>query len=59
MISNRILLMIVGAIVLVMGILGALPDDILNIGTEPIWHAIIKIVIGLVAIGFAYINKEK
>ncbi|MBN2603874.1 MAG: hypothetical protein JXA91_07075 [Candidatus Thermoplasmatota archaeon] len=59
MISNRILLMIVGAIILVMGILGALPDDILNIGTEPIWHAIIKIVIGLIAIGIAYTNKEK
>lgn len=59
MISNRILLMIVGLIVLVMGILGALPDDILDMGTEPIWHAILKIIIGIVAIGLAYINKEK
>jgi len=59
MISNRILLMIVGLIVLVMGILGALPDDMLDMGTEPIWHAILKIIIGIVAIGLAYINKEK
>jgi len=51
--------MIVGLIVLVMGILGALPDDILDMGTEPIWHAILKIIIGIVAIGLAYINKEK
>ena len=48
--------MIVGFIVLIMGILGAIPD--LEIGTEPIWHAILKIIIGLVAIVLAYMNKE-
>jgi len=56
MIKNRIILMIVGFIVLIMGILGAIPD--LEIGTEPIWHAILKIIIGLVAIILAYINKD-
>ena len=48
--------MIVGVIVLIMGILGAIPD--LEIGTEPIWHAVLKIIIGLVAIVLAYINKD-
>jgi hypothetical protein len=39
-----------------MVILGAIPD--LELGTEPIWHAILKIIIGLVAIVLAYMNKE-
>jgi hypothetical protein len=56
MIKNRIILMIVGFIVFIMGILGAIPD--LEIGTEPIWHAILKIIIGLIAIILAYINKD-
>jgi hypothetical protein len=59
MISNRILLMVVGVIVLLMGILGALPDTTLDIGSEPIWHAALKIIIGLVVLVLAYMNKEK
>lgn len=56
MISNRVLLMIVGVIVLIMGILGAIPS--IEIGTEPIWHAALKIIVGLVVIAIAYMNKE-
>ncbi len=56
MISNRLLLMIVGVIVLIMGILGAVPG--IDIGTEPMWHAALKIIVGLVVIILAYMNKE-
>lgn len=56
MISNRILLMLVGIIVLLMGILGAFPG--IDIGTEPIWHATLKIIFGLVVLVLAYMNNE-
>jgi uncharacterized membrane protein HdeD (DUF308 family) len=56
MISNRLLLMIVGVIVLIMGILGAVPG--IDIGTEPMWHVALKIIVGLVVIILAYMNKE-
>lgn len=55
MISNRIVLMVVGLIVLLMGILGAIPDW--GLGTEPMWHAAIKILVGLIALVIAYMNK--
>ena len=48
--------MIVGFIILIMGILGAIPD--IDMGSEPLWHAILKIIIGLIAIVLAYMNKE-
>lgn len=56
MISNKLLLMIVGVIILLMGILGAVPG--IDIGTEPIWHAALKIIVGLVVVIVAYVNKE-
>jgi len=56
MISNKILLMIVGVIILLMGILGAVPS--IDIGTEPLWHAALKIIVGLVVVILAYMNKE-
>lgn len=50
---KKIALIVLGIIVFVMGILGLIPG--LAIGTEPVWHAIVKVVIGLAAtyIGFA------
>jgi hypothetical protein len=56
MISNKILLMIIGVIILLMGVLGAVPG--IDIGTEPIWHAALKIIVGLVVVVIAYMNKE-
>ena len=38
--------------ILIMGILGAIPG--INLGTEPLWHAIVKIVIGLVGLFVAW-----
>ena len=40
-------LLIVGIIVLLMGILAVVPG--LAWGTEPMWHAVLKIVVGAVA----------
>ncbi len=56
MVSNRIVLMVVGVIVLLMGILALVPD--LDLGSEPEWHAAVKIIVGLAAIVIAYINKK-
>jgi hypothetical protein len=53
---SKLTLIIVGIIVLVMGIAG-LPG-VSDIGTEPDWHAILKIVVGLVAVAVAFIDKE-
>ena len=53
--KSKMVLMVVGLIVLVMGVMGLLPD--LAIGTEPWWHAALKIVIGLVAIVLAWMDK--
>jgi len=50
-------LIIVGAIMVVMGIAG-LPG-VSDMGTEPDWHAVLKIVIGIVAVFIALMpNKE-
>jgi len=53
---SRLVLIVVGILVLLMGILGIVPD--LDMGTEPSWHAALKIVIGLVAIAVGYMDRE-
>lgn len=53
--KSKMVLMVVGLIILLMGILGLVPD--LAIGTEPMWHAALKVVIGLVAIVLAWMDK--
>jgi len=50
-------LIIVGVIVLVMGIAG-LPG-VSDMGSEPEWHAILKIIIGAVAVVVPFIDKHK
>ena len=47
--------MIVGILVLLMGILGAIPS--LEYATEPLWHAILKILLGLIALVVAYMDR--
>lgn len=44
----KITLILISIAIIVMGILGAIPG--IDIGSEPIWHAIVKIVIGLVGL---------
>ena len=41
---KKIALIVISIVVIVMGILALIPG--IDIGTEPVWHAIIKIVIG-------------
>ena len=50
-------LVVVGVIILVMGIAG-LPG-ISDMGTEPEWHAVLKIVIGIVAVIIALMEKKE
>ena len=54
MVKSKLVLMIVGLIVLIMGIAGLLD---IGMGTEPQWHAILKILVGLVAIALGYMDK--
>jgi uncharacterized membrane protein HdeD (DUF308 family) len=49
-------LIIVGIILLVMGIAG-LPG-VSDMGTEPDWHAVLKIIIGIVAVIVALMDKQ-
>ena len=49
-------LIIVGLIVLVMGIAG-LPG-VSDLGTDPDWQAVIKIIIGIVAVAVALMEKK-
>jgi len=53
---TKLTLIIVGAIILIMGIAG-LPG-VSDMGTEPDWHAVLKIVIGIVAIIIALMDKS-
>ena len=60
MIDNKTALLIVGAIVVIMGVLGIAPYvglPNLGMGTEPMWHAALKIIVGLAAVGIAMMNK--
>jgi hypothetical protein len=49
-------LIIVGVLVLIMGVMGAIPA--LAIGTEPLWHAFVKIAVGVIAILLGAIAKR-
>jgi len=53
---SRITLIIVGLIVLLMGIWGLLGTFAGVI--DPQWHAVLKIVVGLIAIGIGYMDKK-
>ena len=53
---TKLTLIIVGALTLVMGIAGLL--GVSDMGTELEWHAVLKIVIGIVAIIIALMDKS-
>ncbi len=52
----RVSLIVVGILVLVMGVMAVIPS--LAIGTEPMWHAITKMVIGVVAVIIGIMSKK-
>ncbi len=53
---TKVSLIIVGILVLVMGVMAVIPA--LSIGTEPIWHAIVKMVVGAVAVIIGILAKK-
>ncbi|WP_017872905.1 hypothetical protein [Candidatus Caldatribacterium saccharofermentans] len=53
----RVLLTIYSWLLLIMGILGLIPG--LNIGTEPVWHALVKIILGIVGIWVSMAKKKE
>jgi hypothetical protein len=54
-IKSKIFLMVVGILIILMGILGLLD---IGMGTEPSWHAILKIIVGLAALVVAYMDRD-
>ena len=52
----KITLIVVGVLLAIMGIAG-LPG-VSDMGTEPEWHAILKIIIGAVAVIIALMEKK-
>jgi len=53
--SSKTVLMIIGVVVLLMGIAGLVPS--LMMGTEPQWHAALKVVIGAYGAYVGYTEK--
>lgn len=56
MVRSKIVLMVLSIIVLIMGIL-ALIDVGGKSFVEPSWHAILKIIVALIALIFGYMDK--
>jgi hypothetical protein len=51
----RISLIILGILVAVMGILAVIPG--ISMGSEPLWHSIVKIIVGAVAVIIGVVKK--
>jgi len=49
-------LIIISLAIAVMGVLGLMPS--LTLGSEPTWHAIVKIVIGLIGLCVGFTAKK-
>ena len=54
--STKTVLIIISIVVLLMGVAGLVPN--LNMGTEPQWHALLKIVIGAYGAYVGYGEKS-
>jgi uncharacterized membrane protein YbaN (DUF454 family) len=52
----RIALVVIGLMTLVMGILGA--TTVMYGVVDPMWHAVFKIIIGLIAVGIGLVEKS-
>jgi len=57
MLSSKNVLMVLGAVTAIMGALALSPVDLG--ATEPVWHSVAKIVVGLAALYVGYADKEK
>ncbi len=53
---SKTVLLIVGIIVILMGIAGLVPSW--TMASEPFWHAILKIVVGIIAVGVSIADKK-
>lgn len=54
---SKIVLIILGIAIALMGILALIPS--LELATEPTWHAVVKVIVGIVAIILAAADKKK
>jgi hypothetical protein len=52
----RIALIVVGLITLVMGVMGA--TMVMYGVVDPMWHAVFKIVVGLIVVGIGLVEKS-
>jgi len=53
----KTLLVVYSWLLLIMGILGVIPG--IPLGTEPVWHALLKIILGLVGIVVSMSKKQE
>ncbi|OQB05426.1 MAG: hypothetical protein BWY19_01037 [bacterium ADurb.Bin212] len=54
---SKSVLMIVGVVAILMGIAGLVPAW--EMATEPAWHAVVKIIVGIVGVAVAATDKGK
>lgn len=53
--KSKVVLMVLGAVILVMGLLTLLGVDLG--ATEPVWHTWVKVVVGAAAVYIGYAEK--
>ena len=54
---TKITCIVLGLIVALMGVAGLIPS--FELATEPTWHAVVKIIVGVVAIVIPFFDKKK
>lgn len=54
--NKKTVLLIIGLLIIAMGVLALLPG--MSMGSEPMWHAIAKLVLGVAAVFIALKNEK-
>lgn len=54
--SSKTMLMIVGVLLILMGVAAMFPS--LGLATEPMWHAIAKVLIGIISVWISAADKN-
>lgn len=54
--SSKTWLMIVGVLLILMGIAGMIPGW--TLATEPIWHAVAKVLVGIISVWVSAADKR-